>query len=341
MKLLVIKTSSLGDVLQTLPAVSDACRARNDLDIDWLVEAPFAQVPAWHPRVANVIPVHIRRWRRHPRLGEIGRLIRDLRSRRYDLVIDAQGLMKSALLGLVAKGPVAGLDFASARESVAAIAYGRRFPVPRDMHAVQRTRMLFASALGYDLPTGPADYGLPSTPRPSRPRLVMLHGATWATKRWPEEYWSELARQALGAGMEAALRWHDEEERASAERIAGAAPGTIVLPAQDLQALREVIAGASVVAANDSGPAHLAAALGVPGVTVYGSTRPAHNGTYGAGQLHLAAAFPCSPCRSRTCLYQGPATVKPACYASLPPGRVWDEVAKLLSDKGRLLPGNS
>ena len=232
MRLLLIKTSSLGDVLQTLPAVSDACRARDDIEIDWVVEAPFAPVPAWHPRVRKVIPVSIRRWRREPRLSEMAALVRELRSRRYDLVIDAQGLMKSALLGLVAKGPVAGLDFASAREGVAAIAYGRRFAVPRDMHAVERTRMLFAAALDYARPIGPADYGLPQTPAPARPRLLMLHGATWASKRWPEEYWSELARRALGAGMEAALRWHDEEEQASAERIAAAAPGTLVLPAR-------------------------------------------------------------------------------------------------------------
>jgi heptosyltransferase-1 len=341
MKLLVIKTSSLGDILQTLPAVSDACRARHGLEIDWVVETPFAPAPAWHPRVRAVIPVNLRRWRREPSLGEMGKLIRDLRSRRYDLVIDAQGLMKSALLGLLAKGPVAGLDFTSAREGVAAIAYGRRFAIPLDMHAVERTRRLFAATLGYDLPEGPADYGLPPTPMPARPRLLMLHGATWVSKRWPEEYWSELARLALGQGVEVALRWHDEEERASTERIAAAAPGTLVLHAGDLQALRDAIAGASVVAANDSGPAHLAAALGVPGVTVYGSTRPAHNGTYGAGQMHLAAEFPCSPCRSRTCLYRGPAAVKPACYASLPPARVWDLVAKLLSDRGPALPGNS
>ena len=341
MKLLVIKTSSLGDVLQTLPAVSDACRARPDIGIDWIVEAAFAPAPAWHPRVRKVIPVDIRRWRREPRLGEIAALVRELRRERYDLVIDAQGLMKSAALALLARGPVAGLDFTSAREGVAAIAYGRRLAIPRDMHAVERTRRLFASALGYDLPAGPADYGLPASPAPARPRLLMLHGATWASKRWPEEYWSELARLALGAGMEAALRWHDEEERMSAERIAGAAPGTLTLPAGDLQALRDVIAGATVVAANDSGPAHLAAALGVPGVTVYGSTRPAHNGTYGAGQLHLAAEFPCSPCRRRTCFYRGPASAKPACYASLPPARVWKAVATLLSDRGRALPDNS
>jgi heptosyltransferase-1 len=335
MKLLLIKTSSLGDVLQTLPAVTDACHAVPGLEIDWVVEAPFAPVPRWHAQVREVIPVAFRRWRHKPDLGEITTLIRKLRSRRYDLVLDAQGLMKSALLALVARGPAAGQDFASAREPVAAIAYGRRMPIARDQHAVERTRQLFAAALGYSLPPGVGDYGLPARPAPARSRLLMLHGATWPTKRWPEAYWAELARRTLGRGMEAALRWHDAEEKASAERIAAAAPGTILLPAEDLEALREVIAGASIVAANDSGPAHLAAALGVPGVTVYGATRPAHNGTYGPAQIHLSADFPCSPCRNRLCTYREPAPVTPACYGSLPPDRVWASLETLLSDKGR------
>ena len=335
MRLLLIKTSSLGDVLQTLPAVTDACRAIPGLEIDWVVEAPFAPVPRWHSQVREAIPVAIRRWRRKPALGEIAVLVRRLRSRRYDLVLDAQGLMKSALLALLARGPAAGQDFASAREPAAAIAYGRRFPIARDQHAVERTRQLFAAALGYRLPSGIGDYGLPARPAPAKPRLLMLHGATWPTKRWPEAYWVDLARRALANGMEAALRWHDADEKASAERIAAAAPGTILLPAQDLDTLREVSAGASIVAANDSGPAHLAAALGVPGVTVYGSTRPAHNGTYGPAQIHLAAEFPCSPCRSRICTYREPATVTPACYGSLPPERIWVALQTLLNDKGR------
>lgn len=339
MKLLLIKTSSLGDVLQTLPAVTDACRAVSDLEIDWVVEAPFAPVALWHPNVREAIPVLLRRWRRSPDFGEIAALVRKLRARRYDLVLDAQGLMKTALLALVARGPAAGQGLTSAREPVAAIAYRRRFAIPRDLHAVERVRRLFAAALGYVLPSGIGDYGLPAREPPLRPRLLMLHGATWATKRWPEAYWAVLARCALAKGMEAALRWHDAEEKASAERIAAAAPGTILLPAQDLEALRQVIVGASIVAANDSGPAHLAAALGVPGVTVYGSTRPAHNGTYGPAQTHLSAEFPCSPCRSRICTYREPAAVTPACYGSLPPDRVWAALEASLSDRGRSSPG--
>jgi heptosyltransferase-1 len=332
MRLLIVKTSSLGDILQTLPAVSDAARARPDLAIDWLVEEAFAAAPAWHPRVGEVIPVALRRWRRQPDPGAIAGLVRRLRATRYDLVIDAQGLAKSALMTLIARGPVAGFGHGSAREGWVATFYGRRFAVPRDLHAVDRLRRLFAAALGYPLPQTPADYGVPRPSPPQRPRLLLLHGATWATKRWPEAYWGELARLAAAKGVEPALRWHDAAEREVAERIAASAPGTGVLAAPDLETLRRVIGEASVVAANDSGPAHLAAALGVPSVTLYGSTRPAHNGTMGPDQVHLAADFPCSPCRNRLCTYRGPAAVEPACYATLPPARVWQEVERLLEE---------
>lgn len=330
MRVLVVKTSSLGDILQTLPAVSDARRAMPDLTIDWLVEEAFAPAPAWHPGVAEVIPVGLRRWRKRPDAGQIIGLIRRLRRHRYDLVIDAQGLIKSAGLTLIARGPSVGLDSRSARERAASLTYGRRISVPRDMHAVDRLRRLFAEALRYPLPSTAPDYGLKPAERPAKPRLLLLHGATWETKRWPESYWSDLARRAIGAGVEPALRWHDAAEHASAERIAAAADGTIILPAPDLEALRQVIAGASLVAANDSGPAHLAAALGVPSVTLYGATRPAHNGTLGPGQLHLTAEFPCSPCRNRICTYRGPAEVEPACYATIPPERVWREIQRLV-----------
>jgi heptosyltransferase-1 len=97
-----------------------------------------------------------------------------------------------------------------------------------------------------------------------------------------------------------------------------------------LEALRRVIAGTSMVVANDSGPAHLAAALGVPSITFYGATRPAHNGTLGPNQIHLAAEFPCSPCRSRICTYRGPAQVEPACYGTIPPERVWREIERMI-----------
>src|SRR5258706_12028547 len=328
MRILVLKKSSRGDVLQPLPAVSDAKASIADLTIDWLVEEAFAPAPAWHPGVAVVLPIALRRWRQQPHLGEIHSSIRRLRKRRYDLVIDAQGLLKSAALVLLARGRSVGFDSRSAREGAASLVYSRRISVPRDMHAVERTRRLVAAPLGYPLPDTPADYALAQPSRPMRPRLLLLHGATSNTKRWPETYWSELARRAIAAGIEPVLRWHDDGELASAERIAASSPGTAILPARGLDALREVIASASMVAANDSGPAHLAAALAVPCVAFYGSTRPAPNRTLGVDQIHLTADFPCSPCRSRVCTYRRLAAVEPACYATIPPERVWQELER-------------
>jgi heptosyltransferase-1 len=330
MRLLVVKTSSLGDILTTMPAVSDAVRAIPGLQIDWVAEEPFAAAPAWHPGVRDTIAVGLRGWRRRPSPGDMLRFLGRLRAKRYDLVIDAQGLAKSAMLTLAARGPSCGFDLASARERPASLLYRRRIRVSRDLHAVDRQRALFSQALGYPLPATPPDFGLPRQKQPATPRLLMLHGASWPTKRWPEGFWSALARHALDAGVEPLLRWHDAKERTSAEAIAAAAPGIRILPAPGLEALRQVIGEASAVVANDSGPAHLAAALGVPGVTLYGATRPDRTGTIGPGQIHLAANFPCSPCRGRTCAYRGPAEVRPACYASVPPALVWGKVKPLL-----------
>jgi heptosyltransferase I len=341
MRILVIKTSSLGDVLSTLPAVTDARRVRPDLEIDWAVEEAFAPAPAWHPGVSRVIPVNLRRWRRRLAAREIAAFLRQLRERRYDLIVDAQGLLKSALLALIARGPTCGFDTSSAREGLAALLYGRRASASWELHAVDRQRQLFARALDYPVPETPPDFGLARPKRKGKPSLILLHGATWTTKRWPESHWMALARLALAEGVEPRLRWQDAGEREQAERIAASAPGTRVLPAPDLESLRAVIAEASVAAANDSGPAHLAAALGIPSVTLYGATRAEHNGTVGPRQVHLSAEFPCSPCRNRICSYRGPSAVTPACYASLPPERVWREIARLLSDRDPAPPGSS
>ena len=155
MRVLVIKTSSLGDVIHTLPALTDAARAIPGIRFDWVVEEGFAEIPAWHPAVSQVITVAIRRWRKHPlktlRSGEWSRFKQRLRESHYDLVIDAQGLLKSAWLTRYVKTPVAGLDSNSAREPIAARFYDRPYSVPRGQHALERTRQLFGQALGYSL----------------------------------------------------------------------------------------------------------------------------------------------------------------------------------------------
>ena len=334
MRTLIIKTSSLGDVLHTLPAVSDAAAAHPGMRFDWVVEEAFAEVPAWHAAVDDVIPVALRRWKHRPfhvmRLGEPQAVVRNIRQREYDQVIDAQGLMKSAAITRFARGPRAGLDRHSAREALAAQAYDRQISVARNQHAVTRVRQLFAEALDYPLPDTPADYGIQSnfTPGQRQPYLVFLHGTTWPTKHWPEPYWVQLTAMASAAGLRVKIPWGNKAEHQRAERIASASGAVEVLPRMTLSELAGVIVSATAVVGVDTGLVHLAAALSTPCVTLYGSTDPGLIGTLGESQAQLSARFPCSPCQQRICGHTGKSEVFPACYGTLQPDRVWREVHK-------------
>jgi len=326
-RVLLIKTSSLGDVVHTLPALTDAQRAIPGIQFDWVVEEGFAEIPAWHPAVAQVIPVAIRRCRKNLwqtlRSGEWRRFKARLRETRYDLVIDAQGLLKSAWLTRYVKAPVAGLDRDSARESLASRFYDRRYAVPRDQHALERVRQLFAQALGYELPQGIGDYGLDraqlATPG-EEPYLLFLHGTTWPSKHWPEAYWRELAERMSAFGWAIRLPWGNAEEKARAERIAEGIAGASVLPRLNLGGVAKVVAGARACVAVDTGLGHLAAALDVPSISLYGPTLPGRVGAYGRSQVHLCASGPDAGKGDR---------VKP-CFDDLLPERVASELKALL-----------
>lgn len=327
MRVLLIKTSSLGDVIHTLPALTDAARAIPGIQFDWVVEEGFAEIPAWHPAVAQVIPVAIRRWRKNLwqtiKTGEWRRFKQRLGETRYDLVIDAQGLLKSAWLTRYVKAPVAGLDRDSAREPLASRFYNRAYAVPKEQHALERVRQLFAQALDYPLPAGIGDYGLnraqlaDSAPQPY---LLFLHGTTWASKHWPEANWRALAEQMSEQGWAIRLPWGNELEKARAERIAAGIEHTAVLPKLNLAGVAKVIAGASACVAVDTGLGHLAAALDVPSISLYGPTLPGRVGAYGRSQVHLCATGPNAGLGDRH---------KP-CFDSLPAERVATELQALL-----------
>ncbi len=312
MRILIVKLSSFGDVVHTFPALTDLKAARPDIEVDWLVEEAFAPFVALHPGVATVHAAAFRRLRkpatRWPRLAaDTTRLGRALRARRYDLVVDLQGLMKSAVPARLA-GPVSGYDAASAREPAASRFYRRRFAVPRDMHAVERSRRLLAAAAGYDLPAGPGRYGLAPAGRPD-PALglparyaAVMHAASWPTKLWPEEHWRALLPAIVARGSGLVLPWGNAEEKARAERLADGIAGAIVLPRVMAGAeLAGVIASADFAVGLNSGLMHLAAALGVPGIWLYGPTDPGRTGPYGEGQVVIQSTWPEAPCRRRVC----------------------------------------
>ena len=338
MKILIVKTSSLGDVLHTLPALTDAVQALPGAHFDWVEEEAYAEIPAWHPAVDQVIPVALRRWRKRPMQallsGEWSHFQRSLRAQRYDKIIDAQGLIKSALLTRLAHGRRYGLDGASAREPWAEFAYQQRYAIAKQQHAIERVRQLFAAVLDYPVPQGRPDYGIarqqfaPDTAVENT--IVFLHGTTWPSKRWPQAYWIRLARLTNAAGFRVSLPWGNAAERADAQMIADACADAEVLPQLTLTGLAGVLASACAVVGVDTGLAHLAAALSVPTLTLYGATHPDLTGTCGQAQAHLSAEFVCSPCLSRHCTYRGLSDVKPACYQGIDPEQVWNTVAQLM-----------
>lgn len=300
MRVLLIKTSSLGDVIHTLPALSDALRAIPSIRFDWVVEEGFAEIPSWHPAVEKVIPVAIRRWRKHPlqtwRSGEWQAFKQGIQQQSYDLVIDAQGLLKSAWLTRGLNAPIAGFDRQSAREPFASYFYDRRIFVAREQHAVERVRQLFAQALGYALPQQMGQYSLDRQRlvlnQSAAPYVLFLHGTTWPSKHWPQAEWRRLAEQLTAQGVAVRLPWGNPVEEQRAQAIAAGLPLVTVLPKLNLAGVAGQIAGAQACVAVDTGLGHLTAALDVPCISLYGPTLPGRVGAYGQGQIHLCASGP-------------------------------------------------
>ena len=330
MKLLLIKMSSLGDVFHTFPALTEAHQHIPDLEITWVVEEGFAAMAGWHPAVKKVMPIAWRRWRKNlldkENRAELKAFISELKIEEPDLILDAQGLVKSGLVTWLAKGAdKVGYDKHSAREPLATKAYDRGYSVPKGTHAIWRVRQLVAQALGYQIgDEGQFSYGLDKS-RWQRPEvdgeyLVFLHGTTWITKLWPEVHWVSLAKIATESGLKVLLPWGNEEERERAERIASQVEGTSVLPKMGLSELTAYLCFAKGVVGVDTGLSHVVAGLEVPSVSIYGATDATLTGVLGPKVDVLSAQFDCAPCLSKTCKFDDN---HPPCYDSVGPEKVW------------------
>ncbi len=285
MRILLVKTSSLGDVVHQCPAVSDIARHYPAAHIDWVVEEAFADIARMHRDISEVIPVALRRWRKTPLRSSVWREIRAFRRRmareRYDLVIDSQGLIKSALIARLARGPRHGLDSTSAREPLASRFYDFVHRVPRELHPVARNRLLAAAVLGGE-PGSLIDYGLSAGTVPARdgPYVVLLSMTSRPEKLWPTERWTALARALVGRGFRVILPHGTPEERRRSEAIVAGSPDGEVPPHMQVPELAALMKGARAVIGLDTGLLHLAAGLGVPAVGIYGGTDPARFGLY-------------------------------------------------------------
>ncbi len=275
--ILLVKTSSLGDVIHNLPVVSDIRRHFPAAEIDWVVEENYLAIPRLHPAVGRVIPLAWRRWRKElaarATWREMSAFRHALRATQYDHIIDTQGLLKSAVVARLARGYRTGGCAEGIREPLAARCYDRCIPVAYAQHAVDYCRAIAAGALGYSA-DAPAEFGIQSAPLaakwlPEKGYAVFLHAAGQESKLWPESHWVALGAALAAAGLSAILPWGNAAEKARSERLAERIPQACVAPRLDLAAMAGLLAGARLVVGLDTGLTHFAAALERPTVAIY------------------------------------------------------------------------
>ena len=305
----------MGDVFHTFPALTDAQKALPGLQVDWVVEKGFADIPSWHPVVDQVYPIEIRRWRKSLLSSETRKEIKaffcQLKQNQYDLVLDAQGLLKSAWVGTKIKAPMAGYDWSSAREPLASLFYTFKYSVAKDQHAILRLRQLFAQALNYPFDNQQTINSGLDTQNWQKPRVlveqfeqndywVFLHGTTWDTKLYPEEAWLNLLDKAHEQGKKVMLPWGNEEEKQRALRLkeqaeikVGQAYIWVPNARLSLNDMAKALKHAQGVISVDTGLSHVCAALATPMVVIYRVTDPRLVGADGAKVIRLSS--PCAP----------------------------------------------
>ncbi len=287
LRILIVKTSSLGDIVHNLPVISDLRLRFPDAEIDWVVEEGFGELPVLHPGIRRVYVVAVRRWRRslfrRQTWQEITAFRSVLAACPYDIVLDTQGLLKSAWIAQLTQGVRHGLDWASAREPLA-VFYDHTHAIPWTAHAVERNRQLAAEALDYRLEHAPS-YGIRAAPMQfdclgTSRYVVLMHATSASEKLWPEDRWMALG-SALGfQGFACVFPWGNDGERERAQRLSRGVAGAVVPDRFSLSAMASLLAGASGVAGTDTGLTHLAGALGVPTVGIYCATDPDATGLY-------------------------------------------------------------
>ena len=305
MKILVVKPSSLGDIIHALPTVRVLRNAFPRADIAWLINENFAPILDGCPVINRVIPFARQRYGTPAGLAELGRLIASLRRERFDWALDLQCLLRSSLITL-ATGATRRTGLSDGREGSTHF-YNELIRIPAlHMHAVDRYLML-PRQLG--IPVDRVEFPLAPDPRgpDAEPeKLILINpGARWSTKRWPAPRFSELIARlaALWPGHRFAIIG-SPEERITAEAIAAAAhtPVEVLAGRTTLPQLTDLMRRAALLISNDSGPMHLAVAVGTPVVALFGPTNPRMTGPYpAAAHAVLRVSLPCSPCLKGQC----------------------------------------
>lgn len=300
MKVLIIKISSMGDIIHTLPAVTDALHVVPNISFDWIIEKSFSEIPTWHPAIDQVISINLRclkkNWYKFCSWKEYYRCIRLLKKRDYDLIIDAQGLLKTSffIMSIIYSGEKHGMDYLSAREAISACFLHKRHYLNKHQHAIKRIRQLFSYSLQYSIPYSLGKYGIeylfPRKVNSVFPYLIFFYSTTQLRKKWLESCWDNIIQYAVDAGYYVKLPYWTYCEMLYVTRLFKKYDRRVLLlSGLTLRKIAMQISKSTAVISVDTGLSHLTAALGCPNLTLYGPTNPQLIGTYGPNQNILCS----------------------------------------------------
>jgi heptosyltransferase-1 len=287
LNILIVRVSSLGDVVHNMPVVTDILCRYPDANIDWVVEEAYVDLVRLNGSVRNIIPFALRRWRRTflsaGTRAEMRAFYRALRTETYDVVLDTQGLLKTGLvmgLARVAEGGkrvgLANSTEGSGYEAASRIFHTMSVPVDRRTHAVLRGRLVAADALGYSV-DAPADFGLRAPELqasasgwlPDQAYAVFFHATARAAKQWPAANWLEIGKTLAVRGMPVLLAWGSESEKQSAQQLAAHMPNARILPKLSMMEAVTLAQRAALAIGVDTGLTHIAAAYNRPTLELY------------------------------------------------------------------------
>ena len=296
MKVLILKLTSMGDLMHALPALTEARQNIENISFDWVVDKAFSSVPSWHPAVDRIIETDHRNWRKQflsPESREALNLVKkEINATDYDFVVDMQNNLKSAFLSFLSKHKVAGMDASSSREYPAHWAYSKKVTIEKSLHAIERQKELLASTLGY-ASTPDIDYGISkvkfikSALELPANYVVLVQNASWPTKQWPVAYWKDLVKHLDDCGVNVLLPSGSKDELIRAKDISSVSKKATALEILPLNEVAYIIDNADYCICSDTGLAHLSAVVNTPSLTLYGPTDIKLIGTKGKDQIHI------------------------------------------------------
>ena len=322
MRILIVKLSALGDVIHALPVLDYLRQAAPGVEIDWVVEEQNRAILEGHPLIRNVISVNTREWRKAPfsvgTCREAGAIVRQLRSASYDMLFDLQGNIKSGIIAALAGVPKRyGFDRNGVRESLNLLFTNHHIPLGSDDHHISNRSLKIVSAAfneNYSLFTLTShiqtsredDQAAEELMRATKggTHLLFHTGTTWETKKWSIEEWLELGRLVLNRFPSASIlfSWGNEQEHEEAGWLTNELGNrALLLPRLQLKSFCALLKRVDLVVGGDTGPIHIAAAVGTPTVSFYRATDARRNGPQGSRHITLQCSMPCTICLKRSC----------------------------------------